>query len=86
MLKIIDFGMCVEKIKGKKLRFKGGTERYLPFNLRDSDNRKDMSEKDIMKIDLFSIGMIGLRLFCKSLERIKNIENMKNSDNVKVVT
>ena len=36
MLKIIDFGMCVKKIPNEKMRLKGYTESYLPFNLRIS--------------------------------------------------
>ena len=36
MLKIIDFGMCVKKIPNEKMRLKGYTEPYLPFNLRIS--------------------------------------------------
>jgi hypothetical protein len=39
-----------------------------------------------MKIDLFSIGIIGLILFCKSQERVENIKDMKNSENVVEVT
>ena len=34
MLKIIDFGMCVKKIPNEKMKLKGFTEPYLPFNLR----------------------------------------------------
>ena len=86
MLKIIDFGMCVEKKPGKKLRLKGWTRRYLPFNLRDSTNRRKMQEEDIMKIDLFSIGIIGLILFCKSHKRVENIMKMENSEDVVEVT
>ena len=41
---------------------------------------------DIQKIDLFSVGIIGLNLFCKSIQRIHEISEMENTEDVKKVT
>ncbi len=34
MLKLIDFGMCIKKNPNEKMKLKGFTKPYLPFNLR----------------------------------------------------
>ena len=41
---------------------------------------------DIQKIDIFSVGIIGLNLFCKNLQRIYEISEMESMEDVKKVT